>query len=214
MSGLSVKKRFEKHLRIGVRFDGAKFVLLDGSALPVLSKDAVADLVLAPESIVDVNVRAHFLGEVLVQILEEHSHILIGVSPTMVEDLKSDDLIRPDVFPIASDYWFVWVRLEADLKLQVRGDQEARLCPCVCAIPSLDKKAQSLNHAFTLISEAYETLRRSHSGNVFERVYAQVTAGKWQTLDEIRIEAIARMQADAKKIPSKPSELDGIFPGA
>jgi hypothetical protein len=78
------------------------------------------------------------------------------------------------------------------LKLQVRGDQEARLCPCVCAIPSLDKKAQSLNHAFTLISEAYETLRRSHSGNVFERVYAQDKTNKWVSLDEIRITAIAQ----------------------
>ena len=75
---------------------------------------------------------------------------------------------------------------------QVRGDQEARLCPCVCAIPSLDKKAQSLNHAFTLISEAYETLRRSHSGNVFERVYAQDKTNKWVSLDEIRITAIAQ----------------------
>jgi hypothetical protein len=37
-------------------------------------------------------------------------------------------------------------------------------------IPALEKSAESLNHAFTLISEVFETKRRSHSGNVFERV--------------------------------------------
>jgi len=56
----------------------------------------------------------------------------------------------------------------------------------------LNIEAESLNHVFTLISETYETKRRSHSGNVFERVYAQDERSNWQSLDQLRVEAIAK----------------------
>lgn len=195
MSGNSGKQRFEKHLRVGTRFDGNRFVLLDGSPLPALSKDSIVELILTPESILDSTVRARFLEEMAVMILEKDSCVFFGVSPTMVGNMKAVGLISPNVLQIISEYWFVEGKLDAPLMLQVRGDQEARLSPCLCTIPSLNITADSLNHAFTLISEAFETKRRSHSGNVFERVCAQVTAGKWQSLDELRIAAIARMQA-------------------
>jgi hypothetical protein len=195
MSGKIGKQRFEKHLRIGARFDGNRFVLVDGSPLPALSEDSVVELILAPESILDSTARARFLEEMAVTILEKESRVFFGVSATMVSNMKAVGLISPNVLQIISEYWFVEGQLDATLMLQVRGDQEARLSPCPCTIPSLNRTADSLNHAFTLISEAFETKRRSHSGNVFERVYTQVTAGKWQALDELRSEAIARMQA-------------------
>jgi hypothetical protein len=52
--------RYEKKLRIGVRFDGAKFVLLDGSLLPKLRKNAVGELLLQPEVIEDRAARTRF----------------------------------------------------------------------------------------------------------------------------------------------------------
>ncbi len=195
MSGTSRKQRFEKHLRIGSRFDGNRFILLDGSPLPTLAKDSLVDLILAPESIVDSTLRARLLGETAVMILERNSCVFFGVSPTMIDDMKAVGLIRPSDLQFISEYWFVEGKLDAPLMMQVRGDQEARLSPCSCSIPSLNRRADSLNHAFTLISVAFETKRRSHSGNVFERVHTQDTAGKWQTLDEIRNAAIERMQA-------------------
>ena len=151
----------------------------------------------APESIVDSTVRARFLGERAVMILEKNSYVFFGVSPTMIDNMKAVGLISPNDLQIISEYWFVEGKLETPLMLQVRGDQEARLSPCSCTIPSLNTTADSLNHAFTLISVAFETKRRSHSGNVFERVHTQAAAGKWQPLDEIRIAAIAKLQADA-----------------
>jgi hypothetical protein len=196
MSTSASKQRFEKHLRIGIQFDGNQFVLLDGSPLPALSKNAVAELIVAPEAILDSVVRARFLEDRAVRILERGSHVFFGVSPTMVGNSKAHGLLSSLVLEINSDYWFVEGKLDAPLMLQVRGDQEARLSPCPCTIPALEKSAESLNHAFTLISEAFETKRRSHSGNVFERVYTQVTVGKWQSLDELRIAAIARMPSE------------------
>src|ERR1017187_430984 len=192
MSGQISKERFQKHLRIGIRFDGAGFVLLNGNPLPALVKDCVAELVLAPECVQDASLRASLTGQKSILLLKEGSVVLCGVSRMMIDDIFAEGLTPSGPVPIHSTYKFVEVKLDADLWLQVRGDQEARLSSCPCKITTLNIEAESLNQAFTLISETYEIKRRSHSGNVFERVYARDERGNWQSLDELRIEAIAK----------------------
>jgi hypothetical protein len=193
MGGQISKERFQKHLRIGVRFDGTGFVLLNGNPLPELAADSVAELVLAPECIQNAKLRASLTGQKGILLLKEGSLVLCGVSRTMIDDIFAEGLNPSGPVPIHSAYKFVEVKLEADLWLQVRGDQEARLSSCPCKITALNKEAESLNQAFTLISEAYEIKRRSHSGNVFERVYAQNERGNWQNLDEFRLQAIYKL---------------------
>jgi hypothetical protein len=196
MSELVGKERFQKRLRIGVLFDGASFLLLDGQPLPKLAKGSIAELVVAPESIEDASIRASLTGQKSIHFLAEGSLILFGVSPTMIGDKEAAGLVRPEHPRILSEYLFVEVKLNADLWLQVRGDQEAGLSRCLCTITALGRPAESLNHAFTLISEAYETKRRSHSGNVFERGYVMSKSG-WRNLDGLRLDAIARSQSGA-----------------
>jgi hypothetical protein len=151
----------------------------------------MAEILLTPECIEDDTVRANLSGQKSTPFLKEGTFVLMGVSPTMIESRSAKDLIQGP--SILSQYLFVEVKLVADLWLLVRGDQEARLSTSPCTIPSLKREAKSLNHAFTLISEAYETKRRSHSGNVFERAYAQDEFGKWQSLDELRLLAIQKV---------------------
>jgi hypothetical protein len=205
LSGQLSKERFEKRLRIAVRSDGKSFVLLDGQPLPELAKNSVAELVLAPECIKDETIRANFSRQKSTQFLKAGTFVLVGVSPTMIENLSAKGLIPAHDLPIMSAYLFVEVKLEADLWLLVRGDQEARLSTSPCAIPSLNKEAKSLNHAFTLISEAYEIKRRSHSGNVFERAYAQDESGNWKSLDEFRVLAIQKVAFEATDQPATPT---------
>ena len=193
MSGQLSKDRYEKRLRIGVHFDGTNFLLLDGRPLPALVKGSVAEIVLAPECIEDETVRANLTNQKSTPFLKEGTVVLVGVSPTMIERSSAKGLIQAHAAPILSAYLFVEVKLDADLWLLVRGDQEARLSTSPCTISWLKKEAKSLNHAFTLISEAYETKRRSHSGNVFERAYAQDELGNWQSLDELRLLAIQKV---------------------
>jgi len=193
MSGRISKERFQKHLRISVRFDGAGFVLLNGNPLPELTEGCIAELVLAPECIRNAKLRASLTGQKGVLLLKEGSRVLCGVSSSMIEDIFDEGLNPSGPVPIHTPYKFVEVSLNADLWLQVRGDQEARLSSCPCKIIALNKEAESVNQAFTLISETYETKRRSHSGNVFERVYAQNERGKWQSLDEHRLSAIQKL---------------------
>jgi len=204
MSGQVSKDRFQKRLRIGVRFDGTSFVLLDGKPLPKLTEGSYAELVVAPESIEDENVRAHLSGQRSIQFLPEGSLILLGVSPTMIGDNPPPGLIQPERHPIPSGELFVEVQLDADLYLQLRGDQETRLSPCLCTILALNKEAQSLNHAFTLISEAYETKRVSHSGNVFDRGYLMFASGLWTGLDQLRTEAIAKSLSNTNRDVNQP----------
>jgi hypothetical protein len=193
------KGRFEKTLRIGVRFHGTGFVLLDGRPLPKLAEDSLAELVLSPEQIVDEGARAMFTAERMVPFLEVGASVMIGVSRNMLEGSSSKGMVDPRDLRIVSKYLFVPVKLEGSLFLRIRGDQEARLSDCDCSLAAVEAPAVSLNHAFTIISETYETLRRSHSGNVFDRAYALDKDGKWRSLDDLRTAALAEPVARAAR---------------
>jgi hypothetical protein len=193
LTGQPSKDRYKKRLRICVQFDGTNFVLPDGKPLPAVVTGSAAEIVLAPECIKDETVRANLAKQQSTPFLKEGAVVLLGVSPTVIESSAIKRLIPANAVSILSAYLFVEVKLDADLWLLVRGDQEARLSTAPCTIPSLNKEAKSLNHSFMLISEAYETKRRSHSGNVFERAYAQDALGNWQSLDELRLSAIQKV---------------------
>ena len=45
----------------------------------------------------------------------------------------------------------------------------------------------SLNHAYTKLSEAFETWRISHTGNIYKRVLHRERNEKWYPLDVLRI---------------------------
>ncbi len=191
------KDRFGKRLRIGVRFDGARFVMLDGRPLPQLVKNSIAELVLAPDSIQDIIARASLAGQRDIPFLKEGSRVLLGVSAAMVGNNPPPGLMSLDHPAIPSSDLYVEVMLNDDLRLRVRGDEEAKLSPCSCTIPALKREAESLNHAFTLISEAYETKRLSHSGNVFLRGYIQLKPAGWRNLDDLRLETLQRSLSSA-----------------
>src|ERR1035438_5485134 len=79
MSGQVSKKRFEKHLKIGIRFDNGSFVLLNGQPLPKLANGSVGELVIAPECIENVAVREGFKGEQRVPFLKKGEYVLLGM---------------------------------------------------------------------------------------------------------------------------------------
>jgi hypothetical protein len=112
MGGQISKERFQKHLRIGIRFDGAGFVLLNGNPLPALVKDCVAELVLAPECVQDANLRASLTGQKSILLLKEGSLVLCGVSRTMIDDIFAEGLNPSGPVPIHSAYNFVEVKLD------------------------------------------------------------------------------------------------------
>jgi hypothetical protein len=50
----------------------------------------------------------------------------------------------------------------------------------------VDIVVDSLNYAFTRLSEQYEPWRKSHTGNIYDRILYQEKNGKWYPLDVLR----------------------------
>jgi len=187
------KQQYEKRLRIAVRSTGEGFTLLDGNPPPAIVKGAICELVVRPEALQNPDDRNRFVQDEVISILGEDSPLLLGVSPHSVGNPKAPGLnCSPQQIGVQTEYWLVEIRLLEDLRIRIRGDQEAKLEPCTCVIPALKREATSVNHAFTIISEAYETERLSHTGNVFQRAYIPIGPKRWQTLDDLRISAIAQ----------------------
>jgi len=46
--------------------------------------------------------------------------------------------------------------------------------------------AISLNHAFTMLSEQYESHRLSHTGSAYTRVFYKEADGRWYPLSDLR----------------------------
>ena len=184
--------KYSKRLRLGIKVKGASFVLLSGDALPTLRSGAFAELMIDENAIEDPAARIKFSSDKASEILEKGSSVLLGLSPQMIEDPKADGLIQPfEQKGLLTKYWFVEVRLEQPLYLRIRGDQEAKLEKCDCFIPALKESASSINHAFTIVSEAFERKRQSHTGNVFERVFG-FTGNRWQSLDDLRRSSLVK----------------------
>jgi hypothetical protein len=73
------------------------------------------------------------------------------------------------------------------LRLLLRGTKQAILKRAPCAIPALGgKQVASVNHAYSVISEAFEPGRMSHTGNAFERARYQDDNGIWRPLRVLR----------------------------
>lgn len=48
----------------------------------------------------------------------------------------------------------------------------------------------SLNYAFTLLSEIFEPWRKSHTGSIYKRVYYRESDGSWYSLEHLRNKAM------------------------
>jgi hypothetical protein len=98
--------------------------------------------------------------------------------------------------------------LEAPLELEITGALTSRLRQCPCSSPAFGgRKVVSLNHAFTVLSERYETNRLSHTGNVFERVfYFDSAAGRWRVLGELRAQVVQRVASQAAALAKPPRD--------
>jgi hypothetical protein len=77
--------------------------------------------------------------------------------------------------------------LKEPLRLKFRGTKKPVLMDCPCKLPSLGVTVKSINHAYAHLSEKFEPHRRSHTGNVFQKVlYLPPGQHNWQPLEELR----------------------------
>lgn len=83
---------------------------------------------------------------------------------------------------------------EGGVWLEIEGLQPKRIKSSGIELPEnfSDVSANSLNHAFTLLSAVYEPWRQSHTGNIYSRMFYQEINKKWYPLDVLRNAAIAK----------------------
>jgi len=178
----------KKTVRIIVRVKAGGFARADGTALPKIKEETLADLVLPADQLVDEAERRKLEEETHKELLSAGSVVFVGFSRGMMKG-KVRGLVRPQDLKTwyGYGYLFAEVRLQEPLVLRMRGDKEPVLEDCNCSIPMLNAEAQSLNHAFTVLSTKFETKRISHTGNVFARVFYYHEKSKdWHPLNELR----------------------------
>jgi hypothetical protein len=85
---------------------------------------------------------------------------------------------------------------EGGLWLTVTGLGDCELSSSTVLFPEelAIEPAQSLNHAFTKLSERFETHRLSHTGSVYSRVFYLESNGYWYPLESLKNAALVRTE--------------------
>lgn len=187
-------RRYESTVRIPVRYTKGSLEYLYGGALPDLMEGAIADLIVDRDMLLDPADAQLLNQEEKVELLPKDVELLVRIAPDSIPDeLRKKCKQGVDLSDRGSSTC-VPVILASPLFLKWRGPKRGALAPCQCHISALQTEAGSLNHAYRLISEAFEPHRLSHSGNVFSEMYVQVR-GKWEPLDNLRGVEDARLES-------------------
>jgi hypothetical protein len=168
---------------------------------------AVATLVVPESAIVDEKFSQRIKQQAVVRVLNEGAPLLVALSDRTAgaipaelssrinhEDLPSETtrLIKihlaapktnaPARRLLGQDF------MRGGLWLNVKGLDKTEIISSPIRMPEGCKEntAISLNHAFTMLSEQYETHRLSHTGNVYNRVFYQEENGYWYPLADLR----------------------------
>jgi hypothetical protein len=177
----------------------------------VLKKDFQAELVLDETHFADKDFFHSLAKQKIIELLPSDSRLLASIA---LKDQVMEDLAKFVILddgpkgPKGVDGGFIEIFLRQPQGLKLRGKKKALLLPCRIDIPALPgQPAASLNHAYTMISEAFEPWRISHTSNAFLKIYSQdIVSGDWVLLDTLRKEAEAKEIKRNRKTPP-PEDL-------
>lgn len=156
-----------KTVFIPIRYANGKIEYFYGGKLPKLKDGVIGELILPTYAVEDKKFLENISKEVIVDFLPSGTKLFVEINVNNFE--KLDEVLKQ--FVIHKRCNFIEITLQEKLKLKLRGTKKPQLLSVKCDIPALGKVAYSLNHAYSLISEAYEIERISHIGNVFKKVY-------------------------------------------
>jgi len=166
-----IPDKFASTARLPVKLTDGVWTLFDGTALPKMKADTIAELLISPWNIIDKAERERLLKEHDVEFLAAGASVWARVKENGVPSILTLDFKTKRVWPNGSGN-FVEIKLVSAVGLVIRGDGRASLTDCTCGIPALpEQECASINEAYTRISEAFEPSRRSHTGNIFNCVF-------------------------------------------
>ena len=217
-----------RRLRIPVRFVDGVWECSFGGAVPV-KEHAEAELVVERKSISDEAFLQTMERKARHKVLDEGTPLLVCLTvkpekPTphnLQPFLRRYDDLRGKIATEFLDTWnlstlcFVEVNIDGPDDKQTRildtnrgglwllseGIEATGLASTTVKLPEpiSAEPVFSLNHAFTKLSEAYETWRISHTGNIYTRVLYQEKNGRWYPLDLLRNKALDKQGKEIAK---------------
>ena len=196
----------EKTVRIPVRIrTHGRIDYFYGGPLPKMREGTIGDLVVPERSITEKREVSRLQQDQVVRFLPSGSVVKFAVDGSHtpaelkqhLEDVATLGMKKSHAVPVTLD--------KMALALRLRGTKPATLGRVTCWIPSLKIRAQSLNHAYRLISEQFEPRRISHSGNVFELGYCK-PFDRWVSLDALRKTIAAKFEMQLSRTAAQVLE--------
>jgi hypothetical protein len=207
-------------LRIPVKLVDGQWEFLYGGGVPARN-GAVGELILNNHSITDAEFLSRLKRRTEHKILDVGTELLVALTvkpdPKLRADLAKVLISKDDSLQFGTEYYSttrsgytkfvrVYVIEPSDQQkrmhpnkgggawLQLQGTRPTGILTSQIGFPVLGDKGtfDSLNHAFTTLSEIYEPWRKSHTGNIYTRVLYKERNGKWYPLDVLRDAAIAK----------------------
>ena len=188
----------EKTLIIPARWMNGEWKPFYGGSMPKLNEGTLAEIIVPQAAFIDSSEIRRFSIEDEIVIQKAGSTLWAAMSPNFgmggpklgfpanVRTRPQDGLEKVNL---------VGFLIEEDLLLRLRGTKKALLENCRCKLEELPPEVlvQSVNQAYTRLSERYEAKRTSHTGNVFDKVFCR-DAGLLVPLDELRQQAVANLE--------------------
>ncbi len=171
-----------KTVKIPVKITNGVAYLFPEGKLPELEDGTIGDLVVPAYAFKNPKLAAVFTKEFKEQFLPATTLLIAQINPEHVPKHFRDKCRTDLPGLLGTGVEFILTEEQTILR---RGAKSAELMSCKCKIPSLGKKAKSINHAYTLISQAYEPRRMSHTGNVFSKIFYSKDK-RWQPLKCLR----------------------------
>jgi hypothetical protein len=161
--------------------------------MPVFSEGTIGELRVDVTALTDSRDAERFSKEKTIAFLEKGTLLLACMTLKQERPKEAYDFPQ-EKRPLDDQgysHYFIPFILEEPLELRLRGTKPAQLMGCKCSIAALGPEfiADSVNQAYTRISEKYEPWRKSHTGDVFQKVYlAEPKKGFLIPLDDLRHE--------------------------
>lgn len=200
----------KKTVRVPVTWVNGHWELLYGGVVPA-KEGALAELRLESSEIEDAQFLKAMSKRTNVKILDEGVELRVALTIKGALDAdKSKYLLDHDAtkhgytakISATSRFVSIWLgspnsaqqkrnETRGGLWLSLEGMEPRDLEASTIQLPNVAglEKAESLNHAFTLLSEQFETWRQAHTGSIYERVFYQ--EGRWwYPLGDLRNRAV------------------------
>lgn len=207
MSGSFFDPDWAAKVAVPIKRVGERWEFFYGGDVPV--KDGtLGELTLSAEQITDERFRLRVTQELTVKILDEETPLLVALSDRSTNGRLVGDWPKPYPLKVpVGTTRFERIHLgplkkklpedqtldpqltRGGLFLKLMGLERCELHGSTVLMPEgfSQPTATSLNHAFTLLSQAHEKHRISNTGNVYTRVFYEDRDKRWYPLDDLRM---------------------------